>query len=306
MLGGVLLFHLLKNSLYVFLGACCFGILSTVVKLAYQNGFVFQEVMISQFTSGWLILLVLMLLFGRQKVTGKQFLRLAGVGLCTCLTGVTYYLALQSIPASIAVVLLFQFTWIGVVIEAIVNRQWPDKPTIISVVILFVGTLMAGGIMGAGEIQLNWGGALLGLVAALMMALFVFFSGRVETHMSPITRSFYTSTGGLILLTILLTPKVYTEVSIFHNGLWLYGLILGLFGVVLPVLLFALGAPKISTGLATILGAGELPVAVIASVMVLSEQVTMLQWIGVIVILLGIAYPQMAAQRQGGVPAAQS
>ena len=300
------MFHLLKNSLYVFLGACCFGILSTVVKLAYQNGFVFQEVMISQFTSGWLILLVLMLLFGRQKVTGKQFLRLAGVGLCTCLTGVTYYLALQSIPASIAVVLLFQFTWIGVVIEAIVNRQWPDKPTIISVVILFVGTLMAGGIMGAGEIQLNWGGALLGLVAALMMALFVFFSGRVETHMSPITRSFYTSTGGLILLTILLTPKVYTEVSIFHNGLWLYGLILGLFGVVLPVLLFALGAPKISTGLATILGAGELPVAVIASVMVLSEQVTMLQWIGVIVILLGIAYPQMAAQRQGGVPAAQS
>ncbi|KOR89750.1 EamA family transporter [Paenibacillus solani] len=299
------MFHLLKNSLFVFLGACCFGILSTVVKLAYQNGFVFQEVMISQFTSGWLILLVLMLLFGRQKVTGKQFLRLTGVGLCTCLTGVTYYLALQSIPASIAVVLLFQFTWIGVVIEAIVNRQWPDKPTIISVVILFFGTLMAGGIMGAGEIQLNWVGTLLGLAAALMMALFVFFSGRVETQMSPITRSFYTSTGGLILLTILLTPKVYTEVSIFDNGLWMYGLILGLFGVVLPVLLFALGAPKISTGLATILGAGELPVAVIASVMVLSEQVTVLQWIGVVVILLGIAYPQMAAQRQAGVPAAQ-
>ncbi|MGE7822654.1 EamA family transporter [Paenibacillus sp. NPDC093718] len=297
--------HLLKNSFFVFLGACCFGILSTVVKLAYQEGFLFQEVMISQFGTGWLILLLLMLFFGRQKVTGKQFLRLAGVGLCTCLTGVTYYLALQSIPASIAVVLLFQFTWIGVIIEAIVKRQWPDKPTVISVIILFVGTIMAGGIMGAGEIQLNWKGTLLGLTAALMMALFVFFSGRVETQMSPITRSFYISTGGLILLTILFTPKVYTKISLFDNGLWLFGLILGVFGVVLPVLLFALGAPKISTGLATILGAGELPVAVIASVLVLSEQVTSLQWIGVIVILLGIAYPQMAAQKRGGVPAVQ-
>lgn len=297
--------HVLKNSFYVFLGACCFGILSTVVKLAYQEGFLFQEVMISQFGTGWLILLMLMLFFGRQKVTGKQFLRLAGVGLCTCLTGVTYYLALQSIPASIAVVLLFQFTWIGVIIEAIVKRQWPDKSTIISVIILFVGTIMAGGILGAGELQLNWKGTLLGLTAALMMALFVFFSGRVETQMSPITRSFYTSTGGLILLTILFTPKVYMEISLFNNGLWLFGLILGVFGVVLPVLLFALGAPKISTGLATILGAGELPVAVIASVLVLSEQVTALQWIGVIVILLGIAYPQMAAQKRGRVPAVQ-
>ncbi|MFG1731723.1 DMT family transporter [Paenibacillus sp. 843] len=297
--------HLLKNSFFVFLGACCFGILSTVVKLAYQEGFLFREVMISQFGTGWLILFVLMLFFGRQKVTGKQFLKLAGVGLFTCLTGVTYYLALQSIPASIAVVLLFQFTWIGVMIEAIVKRQWPDKSTVISVIILFVGTIMAGGIMGAGEIQLDLKGTLLGLTAALMMALFVFFSGRVETQMSPITRSFYTSTGGLILLTILFTPKVYTEISLFDNGLWLFGLILGVFGVVLPVLLFALGAPKISTGLATILGAGELPVAVIASVLVLSEQVTALQWIGVIVILLGIAYPQMAAQKRGRVPAVQ-
>ncbi|WP_339294237.1 DMT family transporter [Paenibacillus sp. FSL W7-1279] len=297
--------HLLKNSFFVFLGACCFGILSTVVKLAYQEGFLFQEVMISQFGTGWLILLLLMLFFGRHKVTGKQFLRLAGVGLCTCLTGVTYYLALQSIPASIAVVLLFQFTWIGVIIEAVVKRQWPDKSTVISVIILFVGTMMAGGMLGAGEIQLNWKGAILGLTAALMMALFVFFSGRVETQMSPITRSFYTSTGGLILLTILFTPKAYTEISLFDNGLWLFGLILGVFGVVLPVLLFALGAPKISTGLATILGAGELPVAVIASVLVLSEQVTALQWIGVIVILLGIAYPQIAAQKRSGVPAVQ-
>ncbi|MFE6076624.1 DMT family transporter [Paenibacillus sp. NPDC057886] len=297
--------HLFKNSFCVFLGACCFGIPSTVVKLAYQKGFAFQEVMISQFGIGWLVLLILMLLFGRRKVTGKQFLKLAGVGLCTCLTGVMYFLALQSIPASIAVVLLFQFTWIGVIIEAVVNKQWPEKSTIISVIILFVGTMMAGGILGAGEIQLNLKGTLLGLAAALMMALFVFFSGRVETQMSPITRSFYSSTGGLILLTILFTPKVYVEVSLFDNGLWLYGFILAVFGVVLPVLLFALGAPKISTGLATILGAGELPVAVITSVLLLSEQVTVLQWIGVIVILLGIAYPQIARKKRAGVPVVQ-
>ncbi|UNK16445.1 DMT family transporter [Paenibacillus sp. N3/727] len=295
-MGERILFQLLKNSLYVFLGACCFGILSTVVKLAYSKGFVFEEVMISQFGTGWMILLVLMLFFARRKVSLKQFVRLAGVGLCTCLTGVFYYQSLQSIPASIAVVLLFQFTWMGVIIEAIVNRSMPDKSKLVSIVILFIGTILAGGLIGADHLQLNLKGTLLGLAAALMMALFVFFSGRVETHMPSITRSFYMSCGGLILLTILFTPKVFLEVSP-AGGLWVYGLILGTFGVVLPVLLFAMGAPKISTGLATILGAGELPVAVIVSVLFLNELVTGLQWIGVLVILLGIAYPQIATVR---------
>lgn len=290
------MFQLLKNSLYVFLGACCFGILSTIVKLAYSKGFVFEEVMISQFGTGWLILLVLMLVFARKKITLKQFGRLAGVGLCTCLTGVFYYLSLQSIPASIAVVLLFQFTWIGVVIEAIVNKSMPSKETLVSIIILFIGTILAGDLIGGDQLQLNLRGTLLGLAAALMMALFVFFSGRVETQMSSITRSFYMSCGGLILLTVLFTPKVFMEVSL-ANGLWVYGLILGTFGVVLPVLLFALGAPKISTGLATILGAGELPVAVIVSMLVLKENVSTLQWAGVLIILLGIAYPQIATVR---------
>ncbi|WP_106765834.1 EamA family transporter [Paenibacillus faecalis] len=290
------MFHLLKNSLYVFLGACSFGILSTIVKLAYSKGFLFREVMISQFATGWLILLILMLLFSRRKVSLKQVVKLAGVGLCTCLTGVFYYLSLQSIPASIAVVLLFQFTWMGVVIEAIVKRSMPDKPTLISVTILFIGTILAGGLLGADHLQLNLKGTLLGLAAAFMMALFVFFSGRVETKLPPITRSFFMSCGGMTLLTILFTPKVFLEVSP-TGGLWIFGLVLGTFGVVLPVLLFALGAPNISTGLATILGAGELPVAVMVSMLILNEYVTGLQWLGILIILLGIAYPQIAAAR---------
>ncbi|MNN93181.1 EamA-like transporter family protein [compost metagenome] len=88
------------------------------------------------------------------------------------------------------------------------------------------------------------------------------------------------------------TPQKIFTVSL-NDGLWLYGLILGIFGAVLPVLLFALGAPKINSGLASILSAGEFPVAVTASVIVLHEQVTWLQWFGIVIILYGIAYPQI-------------
>ena len=43
------------------------------------------------------------------------------------MTGIFYAISVEELPASIAVVLLFQFTWIGVVIEAIANRTFPSR-----------------------------------------------------------------------------------------------------------------------------------------------------------------------------------
>ncbi|NFR88417.1 EamA family transporter, partial [Clostridium botulinum] len=115
--------NLLKSSLFVFLGACCYGVLSTLVKLAYNDGFVFKDVVMSQFLFGWLIMLIIMLISSRKTITIKQFVSLALIGISTCATTVFYYLSLESIPASFAVVLLFQFTWIGVLIEHIVDKK---------------------------------------------------------------------------------------------------------------------------------------------------------------------------------------
>lgn len=281
-----------KNSLYVFLGACSFGILSTIVKTSYKAGFELHEVMGGQYGTGWVIMLTLMLLFSRRRVSFGAFIRLAIVGSCTFFTGVFYYMSLQTLPASIAIVLLFQFTWIGVGIEALATRKRPTGTTLVSVAILFAGTVLAAGLIGSRGFQLSPEGVLYGLGAALMMALFIFLSGRVETQLPLITRSFYVTTGGFLMLVAVFSPKAVWVVA-NHDSLWQYGLALGLFGAVLPVVLFGLGAPRISPGLASILSAGEFPVAVTASVLVLHEQVTWLQWTGVAVILLGIVYPQL-------------
>ena len=81
-------------------------------------------------------------------------------------------------------------------------------------------------------------------------------------------------------------------------GLWKYAFFLGLFGVVVPVICFSIGVPKVGTGLGTILGAAELPTAIIASITLVHEVVTFMQWIGIIVILLGIFTPQLLTARK--------
>lgn len=55
-----------------------------------------------------------------------------------------YGFAVEQLPASIAIVLLFQFTWIGVILEAVVDRKLPSREKVISMVILLIGTVLAG------------------------------------------------------------------------------------------------------------------------------------------------------------------
>ncbi|WP_391559146.1 DMT family transporter [Robertmurraya sp.] len=285
------MFRLVLYSFYVFLGACSFGILSTIVKLAYKEGFTFREVTTGQYGFGWGMMLILMIIFSRQKISLKQFIRLAAVGASTALTGVFYYYSLQTIPASIAIILLFQFTWMGILLHSLATKKWPSKSTLLSLVLLIAGTFLAGGMAGGNVKEIDMLGLIFGLLAAFMMSLFILLSGKVETQLPLITRSFYISTGGLLVLLTIFTPKVLF--SSLGDGIWFYGFLLGAFGTVIPILLFSLGAPKISPALASILSAGELPVAVIASVWVLQEQVTWVQWSGVLIILSGIAYPQI-------------
>ncbi|MNJ48734.1 EamA-like transporter family protein [compost metagenome] len=99
-------------------------------------------------------------------------------------------------------------------------------------------------------------------------------------------------TSALVLAMIAFTPSILFDGSIV-NGLWKFGIPLGLLGIIVPVIFFAIAVPKVGPGLGTILGAAELPAAVIVSVLVLQEHVSFLQWFGIVVVLVGIAVPQI-------------
>lgn len=67
--------------------------------------------------------------------------------------------------------------------------------------------------------------------------------------------------------------------------------------LVIPTLLLARGAPKVGPGMASILSSSELLITVIVAAIVLIEPVSMLQWIGVITILVGICSPHFCGNK---------
>ncbi|MGO4371842.1 EamA family transporter [Paenibacillus sp. MCAF20] len=223
----------MKYLLSVFLGAASYGILSTIVVYAYGQGYELGEVVGSQLLMGFILACGLALFTkwrerlqckGRNvtekktlvsRLTWKQRLLLMAAGMPTAVTGLLYYQSLKHIPASLAIILLFQFTWISIVAQAVRQRRRPSRP--------------------------------------MMLGL----------------------------------------------GVLLIGLLLGLFGAFIPPVLFAVGVPRIGEGMAGILGASELPVAVMMSAFVLNEYVSVLQWTGVATVLIGIALPELLKWKRG-------
>lgn len=286
----------LKYSSCILLGACSFGILSVIVKLAYEQGFSVSEVIGSQYLFGF-IFVCIPFLFMKKGFFIKDVAYLCVAGITASLTGLLYGKSLETLPASLAVILLFQFTWIGILIEGIADRRLPSKAKLFSVFVLFIGTLLAGGVFSGHIEGYTLHGLIYGILAAISFSLFIFVSGRVAVELPSITRSFFISLGALIFLLLVLSPDFVVNGSL-GDGLWRYGSLLGFFGVLLPVLLFSIGTPKIGGGLATILGAAELPTAIIASVLILNEKVTLIQVIGILVIIIGIAIPQLHVTRE--------
>lgn len=282
----------IKYSLIVLLGAISYGVLSTFVKLAYGAGFIVNEVVGSQFFMGWLMLLFAVLFFSRRKIQIKNVWQLILVGTSMSITGITYYSSLQYVPASMAIILLFQFTWMGVAIEALLKRQWPSKMKLLSVVVLIGGTLLASGILSANLQELPVHGILLGLCAAASFTLFILVSEKVGTELPPLLKSFLMVTGAMVFSFLVFPPVFLLEGTLFQ-GLWQYALPLAFFGMVVPTVCFAWGMPKIGTGLGTILSAAELPTVIVMSWLVLKEEITVLQYLGVGVIIIGICLPQI-------------
>jgi drug/metabolite transporter (DMT)-like permease len=277
--------------LLVIIAASSYGVVSTIIKLAMHSGFSVSEAVTSQFFMGFCIAVSIFILTNRAKFSLKGVNILIIAGVLTGLTNILYGRSLNYLPASLAVVLLFQFTWIGMLISCLSKRQLPSRVDFISLVILVSGTIPAAGLIDVDISQIPFQGWLWGLAAALSYSLFLFVNDRVTTNMNTTNRLVLVSFFAFMISAVFQSPEIIWNGTLFNEGLWIYGLALGLFGLIIPVFLFTIAVPKVGLGMTSILSAIELPIAVMVSVILLSETVTTMQIAGIVIILLGMGLP---------------
>ncbi|EJF09232.1 MULTISPECIES: DMT family transporter [Pontibacter] len=281
-----------RGILLVFLGACSFGILSTFVKLAYKEGYTLGDVTGTQVLFGFIILWSIVLvrqLMGRRSfgVSALDKLKLVAMGTSTGLVSIFYYKCVQAVPASIAILLLMQFTWMSLLLEAVIKRKMPQLSQIVMVLLVLIGTAMAGRLFSGTVPDFDLAGIGFGLLAAACYSVFLMINGAAGNNLHPTAKSALLLTGATILV-MSVFPPVFLVNGALGDGLLKWGLLLAVFGTVIPPLFFAYGIPRTGLGLSAILSSAELPVAVAMSYLVLQEEVWTIQWLGVALILLAI------------------
>ncbi len=292
----------IKGVITVFLGAASFGILSTFVKKAYAQGFTLGEVVGIQALFGMLLLWLLMFIvwgvnksyFSRHASRTPKWTILVS-GISTGAVSILYYKCVQLVPASLAIVLLMQYIWIGQFIEFIFFKEKPTLRHLLGIAVILASTLLATGIFEQDMKGINLLGIGYGLLAATGYAVFIIVNGRVGNDRPPLQKSALMVSGACMFIFIVLQPFSLFEAETF-SSLGKYGLLLAVFGTVLPPLLFAYGMPKTGVSLGSILSAVELPVAVGMSYYILHEPVSVLQAVGVVCILLVVVFLNIQKQ----------
>ena len=278
----------------VAIGACSYGALASIVKLAYLDGFKLPEVTFAQYSVGWVLFLILFLIRPKESLSSAQVIKLIGFGTTLGLTGLLYYQSVKYIPVSFAIVLLMQSTWMGIILDRIVLKHKISITKLIGSLLVISGAVLCSNVYNK-DISLDFIGLTWGLLAAVSYTITIYASAHIVPQLNTIQRTFWLSSGGFAII-VMFVGYSSTEASFNFEIFNYWGLLLALFGTVLPPFLFAYGMPKVGVSTGTILGALELPVSVTCAYIFLNENLTLLNIIGLILILSAIVLVNLKAQ----------
>ena len=282
----------LKGVIYIAIGACSYGVLATFVKVANNGGIGTAGLAFSQYLFGALVLTVLSLLFSNKSTESlpeksKKYpkLRLIFFGTFLGLTSSFYYLSIQYVPVSIGIILLMQTIWMGVALEFFMARHLINSTKLIGAGLALFGTVLAAKVFEA-DMDLNIIGVGYGLLAAASYTGVMYATSKVSLELSLWSRTKYLVYGGLLMIILFWNIQIWEEFNWMVFLKW--GSFLGVFGTILPPILFNKGMPKIGTGLGSIISALEIPVSVFSAYLLLNESISVLQWLGIVVILFSV------------------
>lgn len=283
----------LRGVLYVLIGAASYGVLATFVKKANLEGFSTSGLNTLQYLIGFVGVALLALLSKKNRAVTKtkenknRKLKLVLFGTAAGLTSYFYYLSLNYIPVSVAIIFLMQAIWMGVVLEMILSKK-VDKLKLFGSLLVIVGTLFAVNVFNESK-AIDPTGFVLGVMASMCYTATLYASNTIAVSLPNMVRSKYLVLGGLLIVLLIWNTDLLTEFDYASWSFWKYGLFLGFFGAVLPPIAFNKGFPITGIGLGSILTSLEIPVSILTASIILGEKIKGVQWFGVFIIIVSVA-----------------
>ena len=233
----------------------------------------------------------------------RALLTAAAVGaLCYYVGAMLDFVALTMIEASIERVLIFSYPAMIVLFYAWRDRRWPTRTVLLALALTYVGIFFTMGGFDLAELRANLLGALLVIGSALSYAIYFVVSEKYtrEIGSARFTLIAMTAAPACLLPHFLVTHDV-AELGAFSASAWALLVILAIVCMFLPASFQAEGVRRVGAQRGAVLSTVGPPTTVVLAWILLDERLTLWQWLGIALIVLGILVLDLERTRQSSV-----
>lgn len=225
-----------------------------------------------------------------QHTNWKQIGLVIAAGTGSGFTNTFYIQALKLIPVAAAAVMLMQAVWLSVLLGAVIQRRWPSRLQVLSIVLVLIGTVLAAGLFPITQ-ALSPLGLFYAFLAACGYACTMQFTALLGNNLDPMTKTWLLCLGAFILISIVWIPQIATTPVTLPTIKW--GVLIALFSMVFPLVAYSLFMPQLDLGIGPILSSLELPSSIMVAFILLGETVSGQQILGVFIIIAAVVLPNV-------------
>ena len=205
-----------------------------------------------------------------------------------------YFKAIETLPTSVVITIFYCYPVLTLLIDRAVFRIPVSTVTLVAVaaIIAGVGLTSLPGFQGA---SLDPRGVTYAILAAVVYAIYIAAAYPLTRNVAPIASavfiygSFAIAFAGAALVNGLAMPKA--------PDLWLNLLFIGTLGGALQILSFAYALPRLASSGYALIVCLEVVTVVLAGVILLGETLLAVQWLGIVLVLAGIAVTRTRRRR---------
>lgn len=280
-----------KGTFFSLISATAFGALAILFKFGYDSGLTTGTMLSFRFIFAVMILLPYVLLYKRnQLLLSKKLILMAFIGGSIFYGAQSYCFAaaVQLTSASTASLILYLYPMTVVLTSALLFKTKVTIATSITLVFITIGFVCV--FYDAFSRNMNLYGLLLAFMATLIFTAYMLLIQKSLNDVDPIVFSFYILS--FAALQCIFTYSPFDNIE-FTSYQWLIMFLIAFVSTVVAVVFLYKAIELIGSAYASIFSSIEPAVTVILAATVLGDAIAIIQIIGMISIIAGIALPNI-------------
>jgi drug/metabolite transporter (DMT)-like permease len=280
--------------------ATAFGTLGILAKLAYASGLGTEQTLAIRFLLAAIAMTVLAIALNQNplRLERRQLAALFGLGaIVYTAQSLTYFLALRSIPASLAVLIAYIYPSLVVVAGWLFLRRAVSIWHGLALAASFAGVAL---LVGGAHLQLTWALAL-ALASPTIYTAYILIGERLMASVPAVAASavIFTGAAGAFCVLALLNHQLAPPRN--ASG-WAVAVGIALVPTMVAISLFLAGLPRIGAARAALLSTWEPVVTVLLAAAILGDRLTIVQAFGGVLVIAAVVIVQAAHLWRPGLP----